>query len=1219
MIADLGNFLDRARVFLGAKFLPLLVAPAGQEKVTLLCAQQASEVNGGGTAKSNASSQLEELAKEFGHSIEVAVAFQYSPNLNPETIKELYISMPQPILLKKVVLEEERNRIRIWYKHPVSFSRKPEHLQRIAKIFPTLRIEICDEHGTYQIASDPRPPQIDYRVGEVLGAHASIIDKVLLSLNLADFSKRLANELEAIKDNEDAIRRFDKIERLLSQIEKLDPIRNDAFSTAILIAINHSLKGFFRFIELIDHYNAGRWKQAQISFNQMQNSWNAWLNSINEYTIGNVDAALQVGDYEEIDLPLRKILLKYSEIEHLERFLEEEALVNLGLNRQDIDTVKTQLERIGNALKKGNIATALSNLEKVTRALKRTSAAETKFQNMFFEGLVQKTMWLRVLQKAIPEIVPLQEINLYTQEKIITFKPGVGGIFQDIQQEITAKTSTLVCILEPLQPNTLLWDRFAANIIPSEHPLAITMLPANQGLLLVWPNFSRITKAQTIKVILEYAMQFKIMIAESANSPQVPLLRFKNVHKIAQDLLPDYIAARIPEELGVLDFDFKNWPDKVVIIYSTLRNTNFNLNAFAANLRGNLGIGIDLLLKQTPDEIIRVITKKVPSWLRLIKIEPELEENKVTITISNDYSFRPKVTEFEKTLQEELNLKVRVKFRFDEKYIEDTVRLQLASFFASQRVELDWTVMNTRPHVSGVIATGFFLYPVNLSIVETALESLRVKFELPIELRITPDVSVRTELTYIQKYSVAKQAIFAPGWKPEFALPTDVPKKYISAGGTRKDFTNWHTFTIDADGASMFEDALSVEQVQADPPLYLIGVHITDPLWVLEEYPQIEENAYRLGRSVYFPDEPRFLFPKELSKIACSLRAGGIRPCISFILQVSEEGFIEYWEIVKTVIKPVRNFTYSEVNRTIFNKMGNFLKEFQILYKLAAKIWDYRVEHGGIRLSRYTDWQPAQWIIEEMMILANRVAALELVEQNPPHKRIFRSQPIDVDQYLEIKRFLQEFREDVNFLNRSPNAEISRLIQTIENRKQRELIFKKISQIIAPAEYNTSPLMHFLLGIPFYTSCTAPLRRFADFEVLRLLSVPTYEPRDLTIFCRHCTAMERIGRQVEAQARLSEILLLLSGKIGTERKLERVWGGIEGPCFFQLLQDEIFLRWDGEVPEALYKATEDGGVVKGIIEHASAKESNATIYFPDLKLHLEFEIEVLRSVSVDGN
>ena len=61
------------------------------------------------------------------------------------------------------------------------------------------------------------------------------------------------------------------------------------------------------------------------------------------------------------------------------------------------------------------------------------------------------------------------------------------------------------------------------------------------------------------------------------------------------------------------------------------------------------------------------------------------------------------------------------------------------------------------------------------------------------------------------------------------------------------------------------------------------------------------------------------------------------------------------------------------------------------------------------------------------------------------------------------------------------------------------------------------------------------------------------------------------------------------------------------------------MRWDDEIPESLYKATEEGGTVKCIIEHVSTKEGNATIYFPDLNLHLEFEIEVLRSVSVDGN
>lgn len=1217
MIADLGSFLDQARVYLGENFLPLLVAPAGQDKVTLLCAQRAGEVNGAALANSIASPQLDELIKEFGHSIDVTVAFQFSPNLSPETVKELYNSMPQPSHLKKVILEENRNRIRIWYKHPVSFTRKPEPLERIAKIFPTHRIEICDEGGAFQIGTDPRPPQIEYNIGEVLGAHCVVVEKVLLSLNLTDFVQRLRSEQEAIKDNEDAIRRFDKLDRFLTQIEKLESIRNDAFSSAMIVVVNYSLKGFFRFIELIDHYNAGRWKKAQITFKQMQNSWAPWIGSINEFTLKNVDSALQTGDYEEVYLPLRKILGKYSEVTHLERFLEEEALVNLGLNREDINTVKMQLERFNTALKKGNIGTALSNLEKVTRALKRATI-ETRFQNLFFESLQIQQGWLKILQKIIPETVPLQEINLHPQEKIITFKAGVGGTLQDIQQEIMEKTSCLVCILEPLQPNTILWDRFAASEMPLEHPLAIIMLPANQGLHLIWPNFTRINNLQTIKIILEYAMQFKILIAENPSTRPISFLRYKNVQKAAEEFLPDLITNEVPEEIWPLDFSFKDWPEKLTISYSTIRNSYFDLNAFAANLKGNLGIGIDLLLKQTPEEIVRIVNSKMPSWLRLIDIDPELEENKVTITISNDYSVRAQVVEFEKALQEELNLKVRVKFRFDEKFMEDTVRMDVRSFFAAERVELDWTVINTRPQVSGVIVTGFFLYPVSSEIIESALESLRVKFELPIELRITPDVSVRTEINYLHTYPKVHDAIFAHGWKPNFPLSVEIPRKY-AAKGNRKDFTNWHTFTIDADGATMFEDALSVEQLQAEPLLYLIGVHITDPLWVLGEYPEIEENAFRLARSVYFPDEPRFLFPKELSKVACSLRVGEIRPCISFLLQVSEEGFVEYWEIVRSVIKPERNFTYSEVNRTMFNKIGNFFKEFQILYKLAAKIWDYRVEHGGIRLSRYTDWQPAQRIVEEMMILANRVAALELVEKNPPHKRIFRSQPIDIDQYLEIKRFLQEFQQEVNFLNRSPSAEISRLIQTIENRKQRELVFKKISQIIAPAEYSTTPQMHFLLGIPFYTSCTAPLRRFADFEVLRLLTVPEYEPRDLGMFCRHCTAVERIGRQVEGQVRLNELLFVLSGKIGIERRLERVWGSIEGPCFFQLVEDEIFLRWDGDVPESLYKATEEGGTVKCIIEHVSTKEGNATIHFPDIEIDLEMEIEVLRSVSVDGN
>ena len=290
-------------------------------------------------------------------------------------------------------------------------------------------------------------------------------------------------------------------------------------------------------------------------------------------------------------------------------------------------------------------------------------------------------------------------------------------------------------------------------------------------------------------------------------------------------------------------------------------------------------------------------------------------------------------------------------------------------------------------------------------------------------------------------------------------------------------------------------------------------------------------------------------------------------------MQIAENGFIEDWKILRSVIKPIRNFYYSEVNRAFFNQIGTFLEEFQILYQIAAGIWEYRVENGGIRLSRYTEWHPGQRIVEEMMILANRVAALELVERNPPDKRIFRSQPITVDNYLEIKLFLQNYQnEEVNFLNRSPNYEISRLIQMIDNRKQRELVFKKISQIIPPAEYSTTPQMHFLLGIPFYTSCTSPLRRFVDFIVLRLLVDPAYKPRNLDILCRHCTAIERMGRFIEGDMHLEKLLATLEENLGIEDHLERVWGGVSGPGYFQLTTQEIFLRFDGVCTRIIVKS-----------------------------------------------
>ena len=153
------------------------------------------------------------------------------------------------------------------------------------------------------------------------------------------------------------------------------------------------------------------------------------------------------------------------------------------------------------------------------------------------------------------------------------------------------------------------------------------------------------------------------------------------------------------------------------------------------------------------------------------------------------------------------------------------------------------------PKLTGVVVSGFFLYPVNFQIVEDALEEVRAKFELPVDLRINEDISVRTEINYIQMHPEVRDAALAPGWQFEGHVSVEISGDFFS-GADRKDLTSWRTFTIDTEGSTMFEDALSVEKLSDDPPRYLIGVHITDPLWTLSAFPEIEEEAFRLARTV---------------------------------------------------------------------------------------------------------------------------------------------------------------------------------------------------------------------------------------------------------------------------------------------------------------------------------------------------------------------------------
>ena len=99
------------------------------------------------------------------------------------------------------------------------------------------------------------------------------------------------------------------------------------------------------------------------------------------------------------------------------------------------------------------------------------------------------------------------------------------------------------------------------------------------------------------------------------------------------------------------------------------------------------------------------------------------------------------------------------------------------------------------------------------------------------------------------------------------AIPLEIPQEEIEK---RKDFRKITTFTIDPLDAKDFDDAISVQTLPNGN--FEIGVHIADVSHYVQEFTQLDSEAFSRATSVYLVDRVIPMLPERLSNGVCSLR-----------------------------------------------------------------------------------------------------------------------------------------------------------------------------------------------------------------------------------------------------------------------------------------------------------------------------------------------------------
>ncbi|MBT9259080.1 MAG: ribonuclease R [Clostridiales bacterium] len=406
---------------------------------------------------------------------------------------------------------------------------------------------------------------------------------------------------------------------------------------------------------------------------------------------------------------------------------------------------------------------------------------------------------------------------------------------------------------------------------------------------------------------------------------------------------------------------------------------------------------------------------------------------------------------------------------------------------------------------------------------------------------------------------------------PQEVLPED--KK------GRADLTDELIFTIDTDDAKDLDDAVSLEKLPKGG--WRLGVHIADVSHYVPEGSALDREARERATSVYLVDRVVPMLPPELSNGICSLNPQQDRLAVSVFMDFDEDGTPGPDRVVLSVIRSKRRFTYTEVNdfiesgKKIPGLSGAMAEALLAMDELAQRLRARRRQRGSIDFDlpepkvilnprgevldvlRSHQNRAAQ-LIEEFMLAANEAVARRLIAHNAP--AIFRvHEPPDPEKIQAFQEFLYNFGIPFQPGKEASPKAFQEVLEKIAGRPEEHLISTVMLRSMRQARYATEPLGHFGLATRWYTHFTAPIRRYPDLVVHRIIKelLPKGQLaakrvgkllRLLPGIASHASQMERKAMEAERESLTLKILQYMQNHVGEE--YEGIISGVTAFGFF---------------------------------------------------------------------
>ena len=394
-------------------------------------------------------------------------------------------------------------------------------------------------------------------------------------------------------------------------------------------------------------------------------------------------------------------------------------------------------------------------------------------------------------------------------------------------------------------------------------------------------------------------------------------------------------------------------------------------------------------------------------------------------------------------------------------------------------------------------------------------------------------------------------------------IPNEVSEKEKTG---RKDLRDLTIVTIDGADAKDLDDAISIGRLSNGN--YKLGVHIADVTHYVKEGTALDREALGRGNSTYLVDRVIPMLPGKLSNGICSLNPKVDRLALSVFMEINNRGRVINHEIVESVINVNERMIYEDVSdilenkdKDLKNRYSQLLKEFKMMEELCLILKKHRENRGAInfdfpeaRVILDQNGKPidivkyerriADQIIEEFMLVCNETIAEHFYWQNIPFIYRVHEDP-DLEKLEEFNEFIYNFGYRLKGINIEihPKA-LQDLLKKVKGSKEERLINTLMLRSLKKARYAGESLGHFGLAAKHYCHFTAPIRRYPDLEIHRIIKETINKKLDAKrISClkavvhdiaEQSSTRERIAEEAERETEDLKKVEYMADRIGEE-------------------------------------------------------------------------------------